>query len=31
MLASSKPEAKGLSSNTVKVARNTDKPVLILR
>ena len=31
MLASSKPEAKGLSTNTVKVARNTDKPVLILR
>lgn len=31
MLASSKPQAKGLSSNTVKVARNTDKPVLILR
>ena len=31
MLASSKPQAKGLSSNTVKVAHNTDKPVLILR
>ena len=31
MLASSKPQAKGLSSNTVKVVRNTDKPVLILR
>ncbi|QIM69718.1 universal stress protein [Basfia succiniciproducens] len=31
MLASSQPNAKGLSANTVKVARNTDKPVLILR
>lgn len=31
MLASSKPNAKGLSSNTVKVARNSDKPILILR
>lgn len=31
MLASSKPQAKGLSANTVKVARNTDKPVLVLR
>lgn len=31
MLASSKPQAKGLSSNTVKVARNTNKPILILR
>ncbi|WP_373820274.1 universal stress protein [Glaesserella sp.] len=31
MLASSKPKAKGLSSNTVKVARNSDKPILILR
>lgn len=31
MLASSKPEAKGLSSNTVKVARNTSKPILVLR
>ncbi|QLB17202.1 universal stress protein UspA [Mannheimia varigena] len=31
MLASSKPEAKGLSSNTVKVARNTNKPILVLR
>ncbi|MDO4697819.1 MAG: universal stress protein [Pasteurellaceae bacterium] len=31
MLASSKPKAKGLSSNTVKVARHTQKPILILR
>lgn len=31
MLASSKPQAKGLSSNTVKVARNSDKPILVLR
>lgn len=31
MLASSKPKAKGLSSNTVKVARNSDKPILVLR
>lgn len=31
MLASSKPKAKGLSGNTVKVARNTDRPVLVLR
>ncbi|MCK3657966.1 universal stress protein UspA [Pasteurellaceae bacterium Pebbles2] len=31
MLASSKPNAKGLSSNTVKVARNSDKPMLLLR
>lgn len=31
MLASSKPNAKGLSSNTVKVARSSDKPMLILR
>lgn len=31
MLASSKPNAKGLSSNTVKVARNSNKPILILR
>lgn len=31
MLASSKPNAKGLSSNTVKVARNCDKPMLLLR
>lgn len=31
MLASSKPDAKGLSSNTVKVTRYSDKPVLILR
>lgn len=31
MLASSEPKAKGLSSNTVKVARNTTKPVLVLR
>lgn len=31
MLASSAPSAKGLSSNTVKVARNCDKPILILR
>lgn len=31
MLASSKPKAKGLSANTVKVARNTDRPVLVLR
>lgn len=31
MLASSKPKAKGLSSNTVKVARNSEKPMLILR
>lgn len=31
MLASSQPNAKGLSSNTVKVARNCEKPILILR
>lgn len=31
MLASSKPNSKGLSSNTVKVARNGDKPILILK
>lgn len=31
MLASSKPNAKGLSSNTVKVARNSTKPILILK
>lgn len=31
MLASSEPKAKGLSSNTVKVARNTNKPILVLR
>lgn len=31
MLASSEPKAKGLSSNTVKVARNTSKPILVLR
>lgn len=31
MLASSKPNAKGLSSNTVKVARHSEKPMLILR
>ncbi|WP_386691574.1 MULTISPECIES: universal stress protein [unclassified Lonepinella] len=31
MLASSKPNAKGLSSNTVKVARNSEKPMLILK
>lgn len=31
MLASSNPKAKGLSSNTVKVARNTTKPILVLR
>lgn len=31
MLASSKPKAKGLSANTVKVARNTDRPILVLR
>lgn len=31
MMASNKPKAKGLSSNTVKVARNTNKPVLVLR
>ncbi|QLB39715.1 MULTISPECIES: universal stress protein [Mannheimia] len=31
MLASSKPNAKGLSSNTVKVARNSTKPILVLR
>ncbi|MDH2998890.1 universal stress protein UspA [Pasteurellaceae bacterium LFhippo2] len=31
MLASSKPQAKGLSSNTVKVLRNSDKPILVLR
>ncbi|QIM61849.1 universal stress protein UspA [Pasteurellaceae bacterium Orientalotternb1] len=31
MLASSKPNAKGLSSNTVKVARYSNKPILILR
>lgn len=31
MLASSKPNAKGLSSNTVRVARSSDKPMLILR
>ncbi|MFU2079429.1 universal stress protein [Avibacterium endocarditidis] len=31
MLASSKPNAKGLSSNTVKVARHGKKPILILR
>ncbi|WP_386688272.1 universal stress protein [Lonepinella sp. MS14437] len=31
MLASSKPNAEGLSANTVKVARNTTKPVLVLR
>lgn len=31
MLASSKPNAAGLSTNTVKVARFSDKPVLILR
>lgn len=31
MLASSKPDAKGLSANTVKVARNTNRPVLVLR
>ncbi|MDH2924583.1 nucleotide-binding universal stress UspA family protein [Nicoletella semolina] len=31
MLASSKPNAKGLSSNTVKVARNSKKPILVLR
>lgn len=29
MLASSKPNAKGLSNNTVKVARNSTKPILI--
>ncbi|WP_439258001.1 universal stress protein [Lonepinella sp. BR2271] len=31
MLASSKPKAKGLSSNTVKVARHSEKPMLILK
>ncbi|OOH91451.1 universal stress protein UspA [Pasteurellaceae bacterium 15-036681] len=31
MLASSKPQAKGLSSNTVKVARHSEKPMLILK
>lgn len=31
MLASSKPNAAGLSTNTVKVARFSDKPVLVLR
>ena len=31
MLASSQPHAKGLSSNTVKVARNCNKPILVLR
>lgn len=31
MLASSQPSNKGLSSNTVKVARHCDKPILILR
>lgn len=31
MLASSKPDIKGLSSNTVKVARKTTKPILVLR
>ncbi|QGM81462.1 universal stress protein [Otariodibacter oris] len=31
MLASSKPKAKGLSSNTVKVARHCKKPILVLR
>lgn len=31
MLASSKPKAKGLSANTVKVARNGNKPMLVLR
>ena len=31
MLASSKPKTKKLSSNAVKVMRNTSKPVLILR
>ncbi|MFD0965505.1 universal stress protein [Seminibacterium arietis] len=31
MLASSKPDAKGLSSNTVKVARYGNKPILILK
>lgn len=31
MLASSKPDAKGLSSNTVKVARSSNKPMLMLR
>lgn len=31
MLASSKPKAQGLSSNTVKVARNSEKPILILK
>ncbi|EIJ67330.1 MULTISPECIES: universal stress protein [Pasteurellaceae] len=31
MLASSKPHAEGLSANTVRVARNTDKPILVLR
>lgn len=31
MLASINPKAKGLSSNTVKVARNTTKPILVLR
>lgn len=31
MLASSKPNVKGLSANTVKVARNTNRPVLVLR
>ncbi|QLB12474.1 nucleotide-binding universal stress UspA family protein [Bisgaardia hudsonensis] len=31
MLASSKPHAKGLSSNTVKVARHCKKPILVLR
>ncbi|HBO37170.1 MAG TPA: universal stress protein [Pasteurellaceae bacterium] len=31
MLASSKPKAKGLSGNTIKVARSGKKPILILR
>lgn len=31
MLASSKENAKGLSSNTVKVARHSKQPMLILR
>lgn len=31
MLASSKSDGKGLSSNTVKVARNSHKPMLLVR
>ncbi|PJG83113.1 universal stress protein [Caviibacterium pharyngocola] len=31
MLASSQPNSKGLSSNTVKVARYGNKPILVLK